>query len=66
MIISLVLDILSLAVIRNRNDMPMFLVNGVCKAYLISLLLSVRLALAYILTDVFSEKIQERLLFLYG
>lgn len=55
-IISLILDIASLFFISIRDVIPIALVNFVCKSYIISLIWDLRVALNYVLTDLFSQK----------
>lgn len=57
--ISLILDIFSIVVIRYRQEFPILLVNGVCKAYVISLVWVTIFALKYVLTDLFSEMVHK-------
>ncbi len=57
--VSLCLDMLSLVVIRYRQQLPMVLVNGVCKVYIISLVWVTMSALKYVLTDLFSEMLHK-------
>ena len=54
--ISLVLDILSVVVIQYRSVLPLFLVESVCKIYIITLVWVAMYALVYVLTDLFSEE----------
>ena len=55
-ITSLTLDILSLYAIEYRNIFPLFLVELVCKSYIVTLIWGAWSALIYVLTDLFSEK----------
>ncbi|MBP3608901.1 MAG: EAL domain-containing protein [Lachnospiraceae bacterium] len=59
-IISLSLDILSLVVISSRQNLPVLLVQFVCKSYVISLIWVGMSALLYVMTDIFSERMHER------
>ena len=54
--ISLVLDILSVVVIQYRSVLPLFLVESVCKIYIITLVWVAMYALVYVLTDLYSEE----------
>ena len=49
---SLAMDILSLAAIANRAKLPLFLVEFICKTYIILLVLVILLAVVYIATSV--------------
>lgn len=56
MTISLIMDILSLAAIKNRGILPELFVNFVCKTYVNTLILVVWSALIYILSDFVTKK----------
>lgn len=58
--IDLVLDILSLIVIRYRNNIPDILVEMVCKSYIVTIIWVSMFALSYVLTDLFVEKVHKR------
>lgn len=53
--ISLSLDICSIIAIIFRHELPLGLVNGVCKIYIISLVWLTMAAFRYVLTDLYSE-----------
>lgn len=55
-LLNLSLDILSLIVIQFRADIPMVLVNFICKLYLVSLIWEVTFAFCYVLTDLFLKR----------
>ena len=52
---SLVLDMLSLICIHFRHILPLYLVNFVCKSYIITLIWGTCSALIYVITDLVSE-----------
>lgn len=54
--LSLVLDILSVVVIQYRSVLPLFLVESVCKIYVITLVWVAMYAFVYVLTDLYSEE----------
>lgn len=60
MIISLTLDVVSLSVIYFRNLIPLMLVDFICKTYIVSLIWGARMALVYVLTDMFPQKKHQR------
>lgn len=55
-LVSLVLDITSVAAIVYKDSMPSFLVNVLCKVYLVSLIIVAMCALVYVLADVYIER----------
>lgn len=55
-IISVFADILSCVVISFKDNLPVFLVNTVCKLYLVTLLGQSFFALLYICTDLYTDK----------
>lgn len=57
--ISLLLDICSIIAIVFREALPMFLVNSVCKIYIISLVWLTMSAFRYVLTDLYSEMVHK-------
>ncbi|MBE6902038.1 MAG: EAL domain-containing protein [Ruminococcaceae bacterium] len=58
--INLMLDIFSLIFIANMDSLPLLVVKLVCKLYIISLVWESVFALAYVLTDVYSEEIHRK------
>lgn len=60
-IISLFLDILSIVMIVNRQKIPLFFVNAICKFYIITLVWMTMMALDYVLTDLYSETVHKRI-----
>lgn len=58
--INLALDILSVVAIYYMDQLPLMLVKAVCKLYVVSLIWEGLLALAYVLTDLYSEKIHRK------
>lgn len=56
--VSLILDVLSCVVIRLRGRLPGLFVDIICKSYLASLVGLSFFALLYILTDLYSKKIE--------
>lgn len=59
-IINLALDITSLICIEHMDVLPVFVVKTVCKLYIISLVWEAIFALAYVLTDVYTEELHRR------
>lgn len=59
-IINLVFDILSLIFIANMDVLPLISVRIVCKLYIISLVWEAIFALAYVLTDVYTEELHRK------
>lgn len=57
--VSLSLDICSIIVIAFRHNLPMILVNSVCKIYIASLVWLTMSAFKYVLTDLFSEMVHK-------
>ena len=57
---NLALDIFSLIFIANMNSLPLLVVKIVCKLYIISLVWESVFALAYVLTDVYSEELHRK------
>lgn len=55
MIVSLSGDILSLVAIHYREKLPLFLVNFICKTYVVSLIWGTLSALIYVYTDIIPE-----------
>lgn len=58
---SLVLDMLSLIFIHFRHSLPLYLVNFICKSYIITLIWGSCSALIYVITDLVSEARHRRL-----
>ena len=58
---SLVLDMLSLIFIHFRHILPLYLVNFICKSYIITLIWGTCSALVYVITDLVSEVRHRRL-----
>lgn len=54
-LVSIILDITSVVAIEYNSELPSFYVKGVCKVYLVSLLIVAMCALVYVLADVYVE-----------
>lgn len=57
---NLLLDIFSLIFIAHIDSLPLWSVKLVCKMYIISLVMESVFALAYVLTDVYSEELHRK------
>lgn len=55
-ILCLSLDILSIVGIHNMDVLPLFLVESICKIYIITLIWVAMYAFVYVLTDLYSEE----------
>jgi len=59
-ILCLFLDILSVVAITYRSNLPLFLVDSICKLYIITLVWVSMYAFVYVLTDLFKEEKHRR------
>ena len=59
-IISLTMDILSIVAIEYRDKMSIWMVHGVCKGYIVSLIWLTMFALSYVLADLYSEQMHKK------
>lgn len=64
--ICLLLDILSIILIVNRDRIPLWLVNMVCKAYLVSLIADGFMAMIYACSDIYHKETTSRYEHIFG
>ena len=65
-IICLILDILSVVLIVNRDSIPLWLVNLECKAYLVSLIGNGYMAMIYACSDIYHKETTSRYAHIFG